>query len=122
MSALKLVREFKRKAKLAGYQVIEVSTSGGGHLHAIVDHGAVQQRITLPSSPASLEHSIKAALDEIRRFRTAHEATTQHDLYLHGPGGQQDAHAQASRQQANCQADGRTDRRAARRHESPTGR
>lgn len=117
MSALKLVREFKRKAKLAGYQVVKVSTSGGGHLHAVVDHGTVQQRITLPSSPASLEHSIKAALDEIRRFRTAHEATTQSELHFHRPGGQQDAHAQAPRQQARTQEANDALRRPARRRD-----
>jgi len=100
MGTRKIVREFRRKAKSAGYCVGAI-TSDSGHLHAIVMHGTTLQRITLPSSPASPEQSIKHALDEMRRFRTAHETSTQHELHLHGPGGQKDVAAQTARQPPN---------------------
>jgi hypothetical protein len=116
MSTPKLVREFRRKAKLAGYVITAIETKPPGHLYATVDHGnGIHQRLSLPSSPASYEHSVKHALDEIRRFRTAHEETTKHELHLHGQGGREDAHPQEANQPrlqaAESPPDGRPIRR-----------
>lgn len=73
MSTGKLVREFRRKAKSLGYRIEAITaTSGSGHLRVVVMHSSAQQRLALPSSPASIEHSIKHALDEMRRFKEKH--------------------------------------------------
>ena len=73
MSTGKLVREFRRRAKFLGYIVKTIDArDGSGHLRVVVMHSGAQQRLTLPSSPASIEHSIKHALDEMRRFKEKH--------------------------------------------------
>ena len=118
MSTQKLIREFRRKAKLAGYSVDLIDTSAAGHIAVVMLHGDLRQKLTLPSSPASPEHSIKYALDEIRRFRTAYAPPTKHELHLHGPGGPEEVGAQTEDQPPRDQAEGHAQRRPARRRRS----
>lgn len=61
MGTRKIVREFRRKAKSAGYCVGAI-TSDSGHLHAIVMHGTTPQRITLPlvTGQSRTEHQARS--------------------------------------------------------------